>query len=131
MESHDSGRLWSWRCGKQFVTPTLHSRYFLNDIRPDFTHYVYPGIYEYQGFHHCGLEPNDTIVNYDNAVEVWTCQLDGLAEYAFRFDVLRFYSDRRPAWQQRTNMFARRLQITRMTSSLWESMAYAWMRRNV
>lgn len=45
-----------------------------------FTHYNYPGTYEVQDFHHCGLEPNDDIVNYDNAVEVQTCQLEGLAE---------------------------------------------------
>ncbi|KJA26527.1 carbohydrate-binding module family 20 protein [Hypholoma sublateritium FD-334 SS-4] len=45
-----------------------------------FTHYVYPGIYQNQDFHHCGLEPNDDIVNYDNAVEVFTCQLDNLAD---------------------------------------------------
>ncbi|KAJ7443711.1 glycoside hydrolase [Mycena latifolia] len=45
-----------------------------------FTHYVYPGIYEDQDFHHCGLEPNDEIVNYDNRLEVQTCQLDNLAD---------------------------------------------------
>lgn len=45
-----------------------------------YTHYNYPGIYQNQDFHHCGLEPNDDIVNYDNAVEVQTCQLVGLAE---------------------------------------------------
>lgn len=45
-----------------------------------FTHYDYPGIYEDQDFHHCGLEPNDDIVNWDNAVEVYTCELDNLAE---------------------------------------------------
>jgi hypothetical protein len=55
-----------------------------------FTHYDYPGIYQYQDFHHCGLEPGDNIMNYDNATEVWTCQLDGLAEYAFRL-VLTLY----------------------------------------
>ena len=49
----------------------------------NYTHYVYPGIYQYQDFHHCGLEPNDEIVNYDNAVEVQTCQLDHLAEFVF------------------------------------------------
>lgn len=72
-----------------------------------FTHYVYPGIYEdqvhiplrdihpsklinaTQDFHHCGLEPDDEIVNYDNRLEVQTCQLDNLAECAF---VLFFHS---------------------------------------
>lgn len=50
-----------------------------------FTQYDYPPIYQYDNFHHCGLEPGDNIVNYDNAVEVQTCQLDGLAEYVFSF----------------------------------------------
>lgn len=45
-----------------------------------FQYYVYPGIYQSQDFHYCGLEPNNDIVNWDNAVEVLTCQLDGLAE---------------------------------------------------
>ncbi|KAI0289062.1 glycoside hydrolase superfamily [Russula brevipes] len=47
-----------------------------------FTHYDYPGIYQYQDFHHCGLRPGDNIANYGNAVEVWTCQLSGLATTA-------------------------------------------------
>ncbi|KAI9433229.1 glycoside hydrolase [Lactarius indigo] len=47
-----------------------------------FTHYNYSGIYTNKDFHHCGLEPNDTIVNYGNKVEVWTCELGGLADLA-------------------------------------------------
>ncbi|KAF7369655.1 Alpha-amylase [Mycena venus] len=47
-----------------------------------YTYYNYPGIYQNQDFHHCGLEPNDDIVNYDNRLEVQTCQLDGLADLA-------------------------------------------------
>ena len=35
-----------------------------------------------QDFHHCGLEPGDQLKNYSNPVEVRTCQLEGLAEYA-------------------------------------------------
>ncbi|KAH9169805.1 glycoside hydrolase [Lactarius sanguifluus] len=54
-----------------------------------FTHYNYPGIYQDQDFHHCGLEPNDNIVNYDNQAEVWTCQLDGLADLATDTDYVR------------------------------------------
>ena len=46
-----------------------------------FTHYNYPGIYQNQDFHHCGLEPGDYIVNYGNAQEVQTCELVNLAEY--------------------------------------------------
>lgn len=52
-----------------------------------FQHYVYPGIYESQDFHYCGLEPDNNIVNYDNAVEVQTCQLDGLAESVDFLDI--------------------------------------------
>ncbi|KAF5378001.1 hypothetical protein D9757_009843 [Collybiopsis confluens] len=33
-------------------------------------------------FHMCGLEPGNIIVNYDNEQEVWTCELDGLADLA-------------------------------------------------
>jgi len=54
-----------------------------------FTHYNYPGIYQYQDFHHCGLEPNDNIVNYDNEIEVWTCQLEGLADLATDTEYVR------------------------------------------
>ncbi|KAH9896766.1 glycoside hydrolase [Cubamyces lactineus] len=54
-----------------------------------FTHYVYPGIYQYQDFHHCGLEPDDNIVNYFNAVEVQTCQLEGLADLATETEYVR------------------------------------------
>ncbi|KAF8590666.1 carbohydrate-binding module family 20 protein [Ramaria rubella] len=45
-----------------------------------FTQFVYPGIYEAQDFHYCGLEPDNIIVNYDNRLEVQTCELDGLAD---------------------------------------------------
>ncbi|KAH8996004.1 glycoside hydrolase [Lactarius akahatsu] len=55
----------------------------------DFTHYDYPGIYKDQDFHHCGLEPNDTIVDFDNKVEVWTCELGGLADLATETDYVR------------------------------------------
>ncbi|KAJ7160393.1 glycoside hydrolase [Mycena filopes] len=47
-----------------------------------YTHYNYPGIYQTQDFHHCGLEPGDDIVNYDNRVEVQTCELVNLADLA-------------------------------------------------
>jgi len=45
-----------------------------------FTQYVYPGTYEAQDFHYCGLEPGNEIVNYTNRLEVYTCQLDNLAD---------------------------------------------------
>lgn len=69
-----------------------------------FTHYVYPGTYQWQvcdlrsfiltilmkspsftrlqDFHHCGLQPDDDIVNYTNRQEVQTCELVNLAELA-------------------------------------------------
>ena len=39
----------------------------------------------WQNFHHCGLEPNDDIVNWDNRLEVQTCQLVNLAEWVTIF----------------------------------------------
>ncbi|KIJ69360.1 carbohydrate-binding module family 20 protein [Hydnomerulius pinastri MD-312] len=48
-----------------------------------FTQYAYPAVpYTSDNFHYCGLEPDNNIVNWDNEVEVWTCQLDGLADLA-------------------------------------------------
>ncbi|KAI9456015.1 glycoside hydrolase [Lactarius psammicola] len=55
----------------------------------NFTHYNYPGIYQGQDFHYCGLEPNNNIVKYDNKDEVWTCQLNGLADLATETDYVR------------------------------------------
>ncbi|QRV93162.1 alpha-amylase [Ceratobasidium sp. AG-Ba] len=55
----------------------------------NYTHYVYPGIYQYQDFHHCGLEPGDNIVDYSNRIEVQTCQLDTLADLATETEWVR------------------------------------------
>ncbi|KAJ7056051.1 glycoside hydrolase [Mycena amicta] len=54
-----------------------------------FTHYNYPGIYQTQDFHHCGLEPGDDIVNYNSRVEVQTCELVNLADLATDTDYVR------------------------------------------
>jgi len=54
-----------------------------------FTHYDYPGIYQYQDFHHCGVQPGDNIRDYKNATEVWTCQLSGLADLATETEYVR------------------------------------------
>jgi hypothetical protein len=98
MEPYDIAKVWSWRCRKQF-RDGISSGFFpthtfsLTDQfihASDFTYYNYPGIYNYSDFHHCGLEPNDDIVNYGNAQEVWTCQLGGLAEYV-RFTRFRLF----------------------------------------
>ncbi|KAI0031022.1 glycoside hydrolase family 13 protein [Vararia minispora EC-137] len=55
-----------------------------------FTHYVYPGTYQYQDFHHCGLEPNDAIVNWNSQQEIWTCQLENLADLATDTEYVRW-----------------------------------------
>ncbi|KAI0062563.1 glycoside hydrolase [Artomyces pyxidatus] len=80
--------------GVRVIADTIFNHMAANDsgygvAGSTFTHYVYPGIYQYQDFHHCGLEPNDDIVNYDNAVEVQTCQLDGLADLATETEYVR------------------------------------------
>ncbi|KAI0812488.1 glycoside hydrolase superfamily [Irpex lacteus] len=54
-----------------------------------YTHYNYPRIYQNQDFHHCGLEPNNAIVNYNNAAEVQTCELVGLADLATNTEYVR------------------------------------------
>ncbi|KAF8751881.1 Alpha-amylase [Rhizoctonia solani] len=54
-----------------------------------FTHYNYPGIYQTQDFHHCGLEPGDDIVNYNNRLEVQTCELVNLADLATDTEYVR------------------------------------------
>jgi hypothetical protein len=45
-----------------------------------FTHYDYPGIYQTQDFHHCGLTDGDDIVDYTSQAQVQTCELVNLAE---------------------------------------------------
>ncbi|TFK46334.1 glycoside hydrolase family 13 protein [Heliocybe sulcata] len=54
-----------------------------------YTHYDYPDIYQYQDFHHCGLEPGDDIQNYHNRQEVQTCELDNLADLATETEYVR------------------------------------------
>ncbi len=45
-----------------------------------FSHYDYPGTYASWDFHHCGLNGNDDIVNYQNPWEVQNCELVNLAD---------------------------------------------------
>ncbi|KAF7318438.1 Alpha-amylase [Mycena chlorophos] len=54
-----------------------------------FTHYNYPGIYNTTNFHHCGLEPGDDIANYNNRLEVQTCELVNLADLATETEYVR------------------------------------------
>lgn len=54
-----------------------------------FTHYNYPGIYQSQDFHHCGLTSGDDIVNYGDRAQVQTCELVNLADLATGSDYVR------------------------------------------
>ena len=46
-----------------------------------FTHYSYPGLYENEDFHHCGLSgKSDDIFSYRNREEVQKCELVNLAD---------------------------------------------------
>ena len=49
-----------------------------------YSHYDYPGLYSDAAgdFHHCGLTPNDDIVNYKDATQVRFCELVNLADLA-------------------------------------------------
>ncbi|WP_246845327.1 alpha-amylase family protein [Bdellovibrio sp. NC01] len=47
-----------------------------------FTHYDYPGIYDFNDFHHCGRNGNDDIVNYKDLYELQNCELVDLADLA-------------------------------------------------
>lgn len=57
----------------------------------EYSHYDYPGIYsDTDGdFHHCGLTPNDDIVDYRDAEQVQTCELSNLADLATETDHVR------------------------------------------
>ncbi|KAK0199507.1 glycoside hydrolase family 13 protein [Desarmillaria ectypa] len=54
-----------------------------------YTHYVYPGIYQYQDFHHCTLTSTGDIENYASRAQVQTCELDGLADLATETEYVR------------------------------------------
>ena len=45
-----------------------------------FKHYSYPELYEESDFHHCGLTPDDDIVNYSDQQELQECELSNLAD---------------------------------------------------
>ncbi|KAI1791084.1 glycoside hydrolase [Ganoderma leucocontextum] len=83
---HDAGvcvivdTLWNHMTRLDYGTGTAGSSY---------THYVYPGIYQNQDFHHCGLEPGDDMVNLNNRAEAQTCELDNLADLATESDYVR------------------------------------------
>ena len=45
-----------------------------------YEHYAYPGLYDYEDFHHCGLTADDDIADYDSREQVQTCELVNLAD---------------------------------------------------
>ncbi|KAF8886960.1 glycoside hydrolase superfamily [Infundibulicybe gibba] len=54
----------------------------------NFTHYHYPGIYQRQDFHHCGL-PNDDVQRFQNRSDVYNCELGNLADLATETEYVR------------------------------------------
>nr|WP_202867271.1 alpha-amylase family protein [Kribbella pittospori] len=54
-----------------------------------YSHYVYPGTYQTQDFHHCGRNGNDDIVDYGDRYEVQNCELVDLADLATDTDYVR------------------------------------------
>ena len=52
-------------------------------------HFTYPGIYQPQDFHHCGLTPSDDIADYQNRAQVQTCELVNLADLDTGSDYVR------------------------------------------
>ncbi|KAL0954519.1 hypothetical protein HGRIS_003486 [Hohenbuehelia grisea] len=43
-----------------------------------FTHYDYPGLYNVNNFHHCGIRPGGDVSDYGNRADVQTCELVNL-----------------------------------------------------
>ncbi|KAF5376995.1 hypothetical protein D9615_007302 [Tricholomella constricta] len=54
-----------------------------------FSHYNYPGIFQVQNFHHCGLTYGNEIVNYSDRAQVQTCELVKLADLATDTEYVR------------------------------------------
>lgn len=46
----------------------------------DWTHYGYPGLYQSQDFHHCGLTEGDDVRDYQSREQVQRCELVNLAD---------------------------------------------------
>jgi len=86
MTGEDSGTGVAGSSSSHFL---VRSPNVLISPRLGFTHYNYPDIYQGNNFHNCSYTQSGNIEDYSNAQEVWTCQLVGLAEYAFTFRVLQ------------------------------------------
>jgi alpha-amylase len=54
-----------------------------------YSHYDYPGNYQYQDFHHCGRNGGDDIVNYADRYEIQNCELVNLADLATGSEYVR------------------------------------------
>lgn len=55
----------------------------------EFGLYEYPGLYTYDDFHHCGLTSNDDIEDWNDPVQVRTCELVNLTDLATENDNVR------------------------------------------
>jgi alpha-amylase len=81
LQPHGWPGQWRWHCGVQYVLISAESSLLdHDDCRPGFSHYDYPGIYQYQDFHHCGT-PGDDTQDWGNRWQVQNCELSNLAEY--------------------------------------------------
>ncbi|CAE6468326.1 unnamed protein product [Rhizoctonia solani] len=54
-----------------------------------FSHYNYPGLYDWNDFHHCGLTNNDDIQNWGDREQTWNCELVNLADLNTGSDKVR------------------------------------------
>ncbi|RMF62000.1 MAG: ATPase [Bacteroidetes bacterium] len=54
-----------------------------------FSEYDYPGLYDNDDFHHCGLTENDDIQDFDDPEQVRTCELVNLADLATEKEEVR------------------------------------------
>jgi len=54
-----------------------------------FSEYHYPGLYDYDDFHHCGLTENDDIRDFNDPVQVRNCELVNLADLATEKEQVR------------------------------------------
>lgn len=54
-----------------------------------FSHYEYPGLYSFNDFHHCGLNGNDNISNFNDRYELQNCELLDLADLATETESVR------------------------------------------
>lgn len=56
-----------------------------------FTHFGYPGLYNYDDFHHCGRNGNDIIKNFQDRYELQNCMLVDLADLKTESDSVQSF----------------------------------------